>query len=1450
MFNKNQEFVTEVDFSQTACIHQLFEYQAQQTPNSVAVIFEDKQLTYKQLNSLSNKVAHYLRTLGVGSQMLVGICVERSLHTIIGLLGILKAGAAYLPLDPVYPQERITLMLADAQVSVILTQSKLQGILDAAIVTQPTIVVCIDSDWHEIDSQSDENPVSGVTPDNLAYTIYTSGSTGKPKGVQIEHRSVVNFLTSMRHEPGMTAEDVLVAVTTISFDIAGLEIYLPLSVGAVLVLVSREVATNGELLKEELSRTNATIMQATPATWQMLLAAGWQGNKHLKILCGGEALTQKLASGLLTKCYSLWNMYGPTETTIWSTVYKVESKDAPIVIGRAIANTQIYLLDQNLRHQTDPVKPVAVGVPGELYIGGMGVARGYLNRPDLTHERFIRDPFSGKPGTRLYKTGDLARYLSDGNIEFIGRIDNQVKIRGFRIELGEIEEVLRQHSAVREAVVICREDETDDKRLVAYVVPEDQYQDTSFEQTAQWQQIWDDTYSQPTAEVDPTFNINGWNNSYTGLPVPAQEVREWVDHTVARILSLKPKQILEIGCGTGLLLFRIAPHCKYYCGTDITPASVRYIEQQLHSLQQNWSQVKLYQRAADNLEGIGDETFDTVVINSVIQYFPSIDYLVGVLESAIRLQASALRAIARVGPGGFVFLGDVRSLPLLEAFHTSVQLYQAPASLSTNQLRQHIQERMNQEKGLVIDPAFFTALQQYLPQISNVQIQLKRGRYHNELVRFRYDVILQVGGEVAPVVEHPWLDWQNEQLTLPALRQLLVAKEPEILGIRRVPNARILADVKAIELLASSNALQNVAQLREAVREMTQAAVDPEDIWALSAELPYTVEINWSGSGNDGYYDVVLKRVMGNPPTSQQVTDVVRANMPLFAGEGQRKRLDWSVFANNPMQKNATEQLVPQLRSYLKAKLIESMIPSSFVIMDSLPLTPSGKVDRRSLPSPNQTRPDLEVAYVAPRNSIEEQLAQIWEQVLAIELIGIYDNFFELGGHSLLLPQLLPQMEEVFQVKLPVMYLFEKPTIAALAEIIHKGFQSGILVNLNTTTVQNLQVDAVLDPTILPPASNFEPLTEPANIFLTGATGFLGVFLLGELLEETAAKVYCLVRNCKTIAQGRQKIFKNLQRYLLGHVLENEKLNSRIIPILGDLSQPLLGLDEQQFYQLASVIDIIYHAGANVNLLYPYTAVRTANVQGTQEILRLSSLHKLKPVHYISSLGVFESAGYSAKKKPIQEEDNLDDCEAVYGGYCQSKWVAEKIMKTAQSRGIPVSIYRPGMISSHSQTGASNTEDMLSCLVKQFIQQGTAPDLDITIDMSPVDYVSKAIVYLSQHKESLGQIFHLVNPQSLHLSQFIKEISALGYDLKQLEYDQWLSELRNIAISSQENALGAMLPLFTEKITGTQLTYLELCSIGLQFDCQNTLRKLVDTSIICPPVDRKLLGTYFSYLIR
>ncbi|MBW4635809.1 MAG: amino acid adenylation domain-containing protein [Iphinoe sp. HA4291-MV1] len=452
--------VTEYATDKTIAI--LFEEQVQKTPHAVAVEFEEEQLTYQQLNAKANQLAHYLQKIGVGAEVLVGICVERSIEMVVGLLGILKAGGAYVPLDPAYPQERLAFMVSDSQMPVLLTQQQLLE----GLPQHQARVICLDTDWEIISKNSKENPISSATSDDLAYVIYTSGSTGKPKGVQILHGALVNFLKSMECEPGLSKSDIFLAVTSISFDIAALELYSPLITGARLVLSSREVATDGRLLIKQLNTFDVTVMQATPATWRMLLAMGWQGSPQFKILCGGEALPRDLAEQLLKRGACLWNLYGPTETTIWSTACKVEASKLSkylVPIGNPIANTQVYLLDSHLQ-------PVPIGVPGEVYIGGEGLARGYLNRPELTSEKFITNPFDNSKSNRLYKTGDLACYLPDGNIEYLDRIDYEVKIRGFRIELGEIEAVLSQHPIVHQTVVIAREDLPGDKHLVAYLV--------------------------------------------------------------------------------------------------------------------------------------------------------------------------------------------------------------------------------------------------------------------------------------------------------------------------------------------------------------------------------------------------------------------------------------------------------------------------------------------------------------------------------------------------------------------------------------------------------------------------------------------------------------------------------------------------------------------------------------------------------------------------------------------------------------------------------------------------------------------------------------------------------------------------------------------------------------------------------------------------------------------
>jgi len=443
-----------------ACIHELLEAQVLRRGESTALFFEDESLTYQELNHRANKLARYLRERGVGPEVLVGVCMDRSLDAIVALLAILKAGGAYVPLDPSYPKERIEYILSDAGCSLLITHQELL----TRIPSTNAELLLLDVRWSAIAEAPGENLGRVVNPRNLAYVIYTSGSTGKPKGVQVEHYSVVNLLLSMQDETGIDETDVVAAVTTLCFDIAGLEIYLPLVSGARIAIVKRDEGSDGKKLQDRIQRAGVTLLQGTPALFRILLETGWAGDRRLKVISGGEAFPREIANTLVSRCKSVWNGYGPTETTIYSSFYRITGVgEGNVPIGHPVRDTHFHIVD-------DRMKLVPSGQEGQLLIGGVGVARGYLGLKELTEEKFISDPFCAKPGARLYKTGDLARILPDGNIAFLGRMDHQVKIRGYRIELGEIEFALATHPSVKQCVVVAREDLPGDKRLVAYVV--------------------------------------------------------------------------------------------------------------------------------------------------------------------------------------------------------------------------------------------------------------------------------------------------------------------------------------------------------------------------------------------------------------------------------------------------------------------------------------------------------------------------------------------------------------------------------------------------------------------------------------------------------------------------------------------------------------------------------------------------------------------------------------------------------------------------------------------------------------------------------------------------------------------------------------------------------------------------------------------------------------------
>ncbi len=455
--HKDSRTDTFVDYPRELALPYFINECAKKHADKVAIKFHGDTLTYESLYEKSNKLAKQLIDRGIKTGDIVGLAVDRSPEMIIALLAIMKSGAAYVPLDPEYPKDRIEFMLEDSSAKILITSKKYQNHFKAN-----TTELLIEEAFANFDNYSVEEPKVAIDGNDLAYVLYTSGSTGKPKGVQITHYNLVNFLLSMQKQPGMKANDKLLAVTTISFDIAGLELYLPLISGAQIILTDTGTAKDGRLLLDLVKDEHITFMQATPYTWRMMLEAGWDKYLPIKILCGGEALPKDLVNKLTARSSELWNMYGPTETTIWSTVKLIEN-DENITIGHPINNTQVYIVDEALNVLPDDSI-------GEIIIGGEGVARGYLNRLELTSEKFINDPFSTTPGSKMYRTGDLGKYKSNGEIQCLGRIDHQVKVRGYRIELEEIEHALLKQAIIKEAVVIAREDTPGDPRLVAYVV--------------------------------------------------------------------------------------------------------------------------------------------------------------------------------------------------------------------------------------------------------------------------------------------------------------------------------------------------------------------------------------------------------------------------------------------------------------------------------------------------------------------------------------------------------------------------------------------------------------------------------------------------------------------------------------------------------------------------------------------------------------------------------------------------------------------------------------------------------------------------------------------------------------------------------------------------------------------------------------------------------------------
>lgn len=994
----------------------LFAAQVTFRPHHLAVVSGDQKLTYEELDRRSNQIARRLRELGARPNKLIAVMMDKGWEQIIGVLAILKSGAAYLPIDAEVPKDRLSYLLTHGEVEILLTQA---GLDDSLQWLEGILRLRVDDPEMAGIDASQLNVVQ--QQDDLAYVIYTSGSTGHPKGVMIDHKGAVNTILDMNQRFAVAEGDRVLALSSLSFDLSVYDIFGMLAAGGTIVMPRPEAKRDPMEWAKLADSEKVTIWNTVPALMEMLVDYAETAERMLPqslslVLLSGDWIPLRLPDRIksLAKGARVISLGGATEASIWSILYPIEAVYAEwksIPYGRPMVNQKFYVLN-------DRMEQCPVWVIGQLYIGGVGLAKGYWRDEEKTRRSFINHPDTGE---RIYRTGDMGRYLPDGNIEFLGREDFQVKVQGYRIELGEIEAALAEHESVRAVVVSAVGERQANKHLVAYVAAE-----------------------------------QGHNLSATSL-----------------------------------------------------------------------------------------------------------------------------------------------------------------------------------------------------------------GRF-------------------------------------------------------------------------------------------------------------------------------------------------------------------------------------------LRGKLPEYMVPSTFVFMESLPLNANGKIDRRSLPEPDKLRVSNDDLFMLPRTPEEELLAQMCAQILGIEDVGIHDNFFELGGDSVLATRLFYRVREAFNVELPLIVLFTSPTVAGLAQAIDYAKREGTSAAIAAmTAITDLNAEAVLDPDIRPDADVITgPITEPKHILLTGATGFLGAFLLHELLQQTQADIFCLVRS-SSVEEGKRRIRDNLKLYSLW----DAQLEGRIIPVPGDLSERLFGLSEEDFHALASKIDHIYHNGGAVDYVSPYYRLKPVNVLGTQEALRLASRVKVKPVHFTSTIGIvprISPPGNTITQEPyvIEWEENLG------GGYLQSKWVAEKLIAEARSRGIPVSIYRPGYITGSSSTGVWNTDDFICRMIKGCIQLGSAPDTNEMVDMIPVDYVAKAIVHLSKQKELSGRAFHLINPRPISFRDFVEWARSYGYRIRLTSYAEWRAELISVARRSPDNALYPLLPFFPplpadaeqleEQKHSQTMPMQELKRRG---DIQNTLDGLAGTSIACPAVDDALLSTYFAYLI-